>query len=351
MSTSTLYPSIRTKLPEILHDLQFIPSFTSISPSPPTLSITGTVKLHGTHADILIYPDNAIILQSRNCVNISTTSDNHGFAAAMATKSPVLHALRDQYLERYKELNPDAQLDPHAPMTLAGEWIGIGVQKGVALVHLSRRFVIVSVQINSAWVRDALYADLCNEDADIFNVSRATSYSAVINLMKPEAAEEQLQNLADAVAASCPFAKTFGVEGEGEGIVWKFDAFPHESRVWFKSKGGKFKPNYGPRPKKLPPSNEVAGRRRAMQKLVNGYAKAWCSEGRMEQGWDYLREVGVERDRKGAGRFLEWVVGDVCREEKWDIEEMEMDVGMLKRAVTDIAKPWYVEKSGVALIG
>ncbi|KAF2501163.1 hypothetical protein BU16DRAFT_569343 [Lophium mytilinum] len=343
MSESTLYPKIRTKLPEILHDLQYIHEFASQSPPPPALTVIGTVKLHGTHADILIYHDNTIVLQSRNCLNLSTTADNHNFATAMAPKTAALLALRDRYYARFQQLNPGVVVDDSAPLVLAGEWVGASIQKRVALVHLSKRFAIISVNLNGRWVPDSLYADLDDESEEIFNISRAGVYHVTIDLAAPEAAEARLQEVAEEVAAACPFARMFGVEGAGEGVVWKFDDFPHRERVWFKTKGGPFKPNYAPRPAKGPPSDRVLGE----LKMARECAKAWCSDGRLEQAWDYLREIGKERNSKGLGPFLKWIVEDVCVEEKWDIEESGVNVGLLKKAVTDIAKPWYIGKSEV----
>ncbi|KAF2814741.1 uncharacterized protein BDZ99DRAFT_458733 [Mytilinidion resinicola] len=347
MSESTLYPKIRTKLKEIIHDLQLIHEFASECPPPTKLMVTGTVKLHGTHADILIYPDNTIVLQSRNCLNLSITADNHEFAASMATKTAALLSLRDRYYERSKRLFPKVVIDEHAPLILAGEWIGQNIQKGVALVHLSKRFVIVSASLNGGWEPDLLYAGLESEADGIYNISRAGFYHAAIDLADPEATEQRLQGIAEEIAAECPFAKTFGVKGAGEGVVWKFDSFPHRERVWFKTKGGPFKPNYAPRPTKGPPSDKVLDEQSAQQKTAVDCAKAWCSEGRLEQAWDYLRETGKERNIKGLGLFLKWIVEDILVEERWDMEQLGVQPGLLKKAIADIAKPWYIGKSGI----
>ena len=74
------------------------------------------------------------------------------------------------------------------------------------------------------------------------------------------------------------------------------------------------------------------------------FAEAWCSEQRLEQGWDYLREKGLSQDMKSIGIFLKWVTEDILVEEKWDIDKHEMDTKLLKADIIRIAKPWYLKQ-------
>jgi len=112
------------------------------------IPIAGTVKLHGTHADIIVSHNDRITFQSRNKPNLLATADNHGFATAMAVKHATILSLRSQFIARWKELNPFEDQDPELPVTIAGEWIGERIQKGVAIAELSKRFVIISAKIN-----------------------------------------------------------------------------------------------------------------------------------------------------------------------------------------------------------
>ncbi len=66
----------------------------------------------------------------------------------------------------------------------------------------------------------------------------------------------------------------------------------------------------------------------------------------MQQGWDYLTEIGVKRDMKGLGRFLKWLQDDVLLEEKGYIEEHSVNEGMLRIGIAKIAKIWYIRRVG-----
>lgn len=340
-SDSTLYPKITNHIRDIiktLHHKQRDPEHPEREVTLAPVPIIGTVKLHGTHADILFHND-TITLQSRNTTNLLTTADNHGFATAMAPLTQPLLRLRDRFIARWKALNPTAMLDPTQPLTLAGEWIGSNIQKGVALVHLSKRLIIISAKINGVWVPDSAYADIEAPEHAIYNISRGGVFHATLYPADPQRTIAELEPPAEKVAARCPFAASFGVEGEGEGIVWKIVPYVDEPRLWFKTKGGRFKPTFAPAPKKL--AEGEAEKREAAEAV----ARVWCSEGRLEQGWDYLRETGLERNMRGIGPFLKWVQRDVLVEERGYIQEHGIDEEALKREITAVAKSWYLEKS------
>ena len=339
---STLYPKITTHIPEVLKTLQKnrnrdpLHDANHLDPIP----ITGTVKLHGTHADILISPPptSTITLQSRNNPNLLPTADNYGFAAFMSTKRTTLLHIRDQFLARWRSLNPNDELDTSIPVTIAGEWIGPGIQKHVAIANLSKRFVIISAKINGSWVSDESYAEIEAPTDDIYNISRGGFYHSTLDPSNPQRTISELEQLAEKLAAQCPFAASFGITGEGEGLVWKLDPYASDPTLWFKTKGGRFKPTFVPPPKALPASMEE--KRRVGVEL----AQAWCGELRMEQGWDYLREKGVSRGMRGIGEFLKWVQVDILAEEKGYIREHEVDEGMLRQGIIGVAKPWFLKR-------
>jgi hypothetical protein len=337
---STLYPKITTHIPEIVKTLQCHKRDTgpdedvNLDPIP----ITGTIKLHGTHADVLIapFPSSIITFQSRNNVSISHTADNYGFAATMTSKRDTLLGLRDRYIARWKTLNPYTELNVSIPVTIAGEWIGPGIQKGVAIANLSRRFVIISAKINGSWVNDIAYADIEAPDDDIYNISRGGFYHSTLHPSSPQTTITELEELAEKVASQCPFAASFGITGPGEGLVWKLDPYISDSSLWFKTKGGKFKPTFVPPPKELPASMEEK------RKAAVAVSQAWCTQQRLEQGLNYLSEKGIPRGMMGIGEFLKWVQLDILGEEKGYIVAHRVDEGMLRQAIIGIAKPWFL---------
>lgn len=342
-----LYPKITQHVAEVIKTLkeqehESGPLDENVTWRP--IPLVGSVKLHGTHADILVYNDDRIILQSKNVSNITIANDNLGFAAAMADKTSAVFDIRDRYLAHWKFLNPATPLSPQHPVVIAGEWIGTSIQKDVAVSQLSRRFVIISVAINNSWIPDSQYPSIEAPASSIYNISRGGTYTATLYPDDIPRTLAEVEPLAETVAASCPFASSFGVRGEGEGIVWKpvparLNADP---ALWLKTKGGRFKPTFAPKLKALPVG--VQEQRDAADKV----ASIWCTEERRQQGWDYLKEVGVKRDMKALGRYLKWMQSDVLTEEKGYILEHGVDEGMLRIGIAKIARVWYIRQVGLS---
>jgi hypothetical protein len=342
-TATTLYPKITTHVGEIvkaLREMNRDPRNPEDEPALDPIPIIGTVKLHGTHADIVVYDDGRIIFQSKNVVGIHTGKDNAGFAAIMSQRTKAILRLRDLIVLRFLELNPDATVKSAHPVLIAGEWIGQSVQKGVAISGLSKRFVIISVSVNGQWQKDSDYGGIALPNHDIYNISRAGVFHRTLYPDDPQRTIDELEPLAENVAAQCPFATTFNVEGEGEGIVWKPSSIPHNGNpaLWFKTKGGRFKPTFAPAPRQ---SAENVEQNREAAAAV---ARIWTSDQRLEQGLDYLREHGIQRTVKGLNTFLKWVQNDIVVEEKTYVEEHGIDKATLRVEVAKIAKPWYLER-------
>lgn len=342
-TTSTFYPKITNHINEIVKTLQHVnrdPEHPENEPILEPLPIVGTVKLHGTHADILIYKDDRVVFQSRNVTGLSFEKDNQGFATEMSKKIKTLLRLRDLYLARWRQLNTQDFLDETLPILVAGEWIGEKIQKGVAISQLSKRFVIISININGHWQRDSDYSGISLPNHDIFNISRAGLYTATLYPNDIQRTISEVEPISEQVASMCPFAATFGVEGEGEGIVWKLEPAHYNANpgLWFKTKGGKFKPTFVRPPKKSMSFDTVEENR----KIAADVAVVWCSELRLEQGWDVLREKGVERNMRGLSEYLKWIQRDILTEESGYIQQHKVDEGALKIEIAKIAKPWYL---------
>ena len=212
---STLYPKISGKPGDLLNNIHDL----NLSPSPAIIPLIGTVKLHGTHADVLIHADSSITLQSRNVSPLTLEDDNTGYAAFMLPLKREILELRDLYHAGFRELNPDIEIDPEYPLVIASEWIGAGIQKGVAISKLSRRFVIISVSINNLWQPDHLYPSISNEGVGIYNILRSGFYIHDLNLLSLSASLDEMKAHTLAVEKICPFAASFNIFGTGEGIV------------------------------------------------------------------------------------------------------------------------------------
>ena len=100
----------------------------------PVVTMTGTVKLHGTNASRSINQDGEQWSGSRSKI-ITPESDNAGFATFCHSKNSVF--------ERLFELIP---FNGYDYITIFGEWCGQGIQKGVAIAELPKMFVVFDIK-------------------------------------------------------------------------------------------------------------------------------------------------------------------------------------------------------------
>jgi hypothetical protein len=278
-----------------------------------SMDFCGTVKLHGTHADILQSADGQVTFQSRNRA-LTAESDNMGFAAAMSRLD--LGAL----FAKVRARCPDA-----GAVMLCGEYCGGSIQKGVALSKLDRMFVVFDIRVDGAWQDMRLHADVHDESQCVFNILQFPTYDITVDVANPESASRRLVELTEAVEARCPVGAHFGVEGIGEGIVWKPRDMHNRSRFWFKVKGGKHSV-VRVRPK------DIAATDVLRMKDLDEFADRCVSEPRCQQAFQ-----AVGRD---VGAFLRWIGRDVAKEEADTIEAHAWTPKAVNVALNERAKAW-----------
>lgn len=338
---STLFPKITGKVDDLIKNYtkRFGYRFAT---KHPIIKLTGTVKLHGTHADIVIEPDNTVRIQSRNRLSLDVEHDNYDVAASLLPLRKETLELRDRVKERWHQLNRPKELNEDDPVILAGEWIGPGVQKKVGISKLPKRcFVTLSISINGHWQDCEKYTEIHNESAGIHNIARGGFFHEVLDFKDAvtlEKCKEKLMAHTMDVERECPFAKSLGISGVGEGIVWKAEyPLSEDPRFWLKTKGPEHRVT---QTDKLRKGEMKAG---AGEK-AKVFAEAAVGEMRLMQAWDYLGEMGIKRDKAGTQAFNEWLVRDVEVEEKNSILEMEVDKVALRKAIAGIARTWYFRK-------
>jgi hypothetical protein len=343
---TTLFPKISGKHADFIANIEYLRENSPDFPKDATaIPLVGTVKLHGAHNDIVIHANDTIQLQSRNVLSLGLKNDSYNFAKTVLPLRSEILMLKNRIYARFREKKPGIEIEDEHPLIIAGEWIGPGVQKSVAINELPEKLlIIISIAINGHWQPDEDYADISHPEVGIHHVSRGGFFRHSVPLgtsEEMEAALATLQPLADAVEKECPFAKTFGLGGQGEGIVFKptLGRLGEDARFWLKVKG----PLSRGGGLKLP-TFKKEGLGLEQMELAKAFAQGTVTEPRLEQGWDYLRETGVERSRKGVGIFLRWLNGDIEIEEKREIEQLGVDKGLLNRYVVAIGKPWYFKR-------
>lgn len=296
--------------------------------------VTGTVKVHGTNASVVYNPStDELYPQSRNNV-IGVGSDNQGFAMFVEQH-------RQTFLDYLKPLAVDK------PVVLYGEWAGKGIGKGTAINKLNHR-VLITFDI---FERDGMDDDgapilrridvprLHVPDLNIYDVSafdlygEQTAFWVDVNSVDLQEVIDRLNRLVLSVEAQCPVAAFFGVEGNGEGIV--FSTRLGEGKIKrFKVVSSKFS-SHKTEPKMPVTIDPVE--KKAIDELVSYL----LTDARYAQG---VQEVGFYT-MKQFGDLIKWVTRDILDEEQEAIVASGFEWKQIAKAITRDLKrrsetPW-----------
>lgn len=299
----------------------------------PTIHFKGTVKIHGTHADIR-YENGKLIPQSRER-ELSLTSDNAGFYAFVMK--------HETFFARMME----CLLDDNDVVLIAGEWCGKGIQKGVAVSDLEKMFVLFGIRIikgeTETWLdvtdleyrMGVDYATSYLNEHGVYLITQFPTYEITINFNEPEMSQNKLVELTIAVEDECPVGKFFGVSGVGEGIVWSHNSEEY-GFLQMKIKGEK---HSNSKVKTIAPVDEESF------KAAKDFAETYTTQSRMEQGLHVMKaEQMLEIEAKNVGAFLKWITGDIFKEEQAAVIQNNLDPKKIAKEITNIARRWYFEQ-------
>lgn len=334
------YPKI-DQFRQVVKDLQYHVTKHKIMQT--VFPLVGTVKLHGSHADIVFtkQTDNAddslwnTTFQSRNRI-LSSSADNCGFFRLMEqVPSSEMKRLRDEILLILQ--NENISKDPVKQIMISGEICGGNVQKGVALAELPLMFVIYGIKINNIWQDFSRYHQLKAEAHQIYNISRAPIFHETLDLKDVDSLVPRLLEKTNQVDKECPFAKTFGVSGVGEGIVYVLAEHPDWTDFWFKVKGSEHTVSHVKTLKEKTPEQLNALRD------VKTFVSQVVTEARLNQGLDYMREMQIEQTKSNIGVFIKWITADVIKEELPDMTDAGIDEKQISKDIAFVARTWYLK--------
>jgi hypothetical protein len=297
------------------------------------------IKLHGTNAAIHICGDGTILAQSRTAI-ISPQNDNCGFARWVMSQE-----------DKWQNIKSNTSMD----IIVFGEWVGPGVQKGVAVNSIPNKIfavfaVILKNENDVAFICDpeGISSMLCKHDKSMpenvyilpwyeqdEQIFKSTiDWKASVEELQPEL--DRINQTIEMVEKCDPWVKsTFGVEGVGEGLVFypgrsgKIDNFVN---LAFKAKGEK---------------HQAVAAKVAVQAdaTVTNNAKEFANlvltESRLEQG---TKAVGDSYESKFIGKFIEWIVKDVQKETKAELEASKLTWEQVGKVVSAQAKQWFLNK-------
>ena len=323
---------------------------------PRLLKFTGTVKLHGSNAGIRLSKD-GYICQSRNRNLGPEDADNATFRFNMDQHTTYINTLQDNLCKAY-----DAEFED--VFVVYGEWCGQGIQKNVAISELSKRLIIFDIKHitedgKEVWLSDWQHL-LPSDNEDMFwNIYEFPTYELELDCNYPDGVVEQLTELVEAVEAECPVAKRFGVSGIGEGIVWTHTGEtvvvdveyvngagvtvtePKEFtvRYVFKTKGQKHDSTGSATKLKVQLTPEQL-------ETQTDFIKAVLTESRLNQGIQYLEEMGHEVCMKSFGHYIKWVMADVVKEEYDVMIANGIDNKTVGKILPNHIRQWFMEKHG-----
>lgn len=313
----------------------------------PTLHFKGTVKLHGTNAAIVytwnpLQHDYEVHTQSRNGI-ITPQKDNAGFAAFSYTSKSNDGELFDVLLSKIIKASPTMDYTPQT-ISVFGEWCGGSIQAKVALNQLPKMFVIFSIKIDNVWMPVDQLKSVNFPEVKVFNIFDYPSYDMEIDFNKAEVFSNKLGEITLDVEKECPVGKAFGIEGIGEGVVWKCVTEGYtESRFWFKVKGDEHAKGSG-KVKTLAPVD--IERYENMMSLVTDLV----TERRLEQGFEYFQEMQIEVTRSNIPKYIKWVMDDIVAEEIHTIVENGFVVKDISSEISKKARDAFFKKEN-ELIG
>lgn len=286
------------------------------------------VKLHGTNAGVRIYTDGTVIAQSRS-TDLSVGNDNAGFA-------------------KWVESNKDkwaAAIPSAGDVVIFGEWVGPGVQKGVAVSEIPKKsFVVFAARpvkdFDILISQPEALANLVAGIPDTYVLPWYTQAPMVID-WNADAKHLTLQTLeinewVEAVEKNDPWVEaTFGIKGTGEGLVFYPVSKEHFNLkgfndLCFKAKGEKHKNIKTAAPAQVNP--EVAA-------SVDQFVDLVLTEARLEQG------AAGSYEMKNIGKFLAWISGDVQKETQDELQASNLTWEQVSKAITNKARSWYLSKS------
>jgi len=304
----------------------------------------GKIKLHGTNGGIIVSKNGDVFAQSRSSI-IGTGNDNCGFSA---------------WVEQNKDVWVNARDGMFKQITIYGEWVGKGIQKGVSITQVDgKHFAIFAIQLgdydengNAPMIIDPTVIKNWFADKNVVlpdNVHILPWYGDDItfdfnDVPSMEAAVE-IMNSEVAIVEKCdPWVKeVFGIEGVGEGIVYNPINFVaddmidrwHLSTFMIKAKGEKHKVQKDRAAVIIDP--EVVAN-------INEFVDKFATVQRFEQGTAEINRGEMSYDFKLIGPFLGWVSKDIAKESNDELKVSGLEWRQVNKTVTSRAREWYLSK-------
>lgn len=313
------------------------------------ITFKSKVKLHGTNAGICIDFRNKEVKAMKRSSFIDSTSDNLGFAKWVEDTFTFEDFEPLQICTGYIDV-----------IRIYGEWCGPGVQSDVACSHTNtKNFYIFCMDIetekfgtfrhvNPRTITDILVFCQFLDRSNVFIIPWH-DYTLELDFSDANSMSEQLKKLnevVEGIGQEDPYIKEkFDISGKGEGLV----LYPHVTETnypyidpvsggifsWFnfKAKCEKHRVNKTKTAVAIDPE---------VLKTNNAFLDKFCTEQRFEQGWQ--EALDRDLDIKRISDLIKWVVTDIQKESKEEIEASNLDWKKVSGGIGGRVANWYKAK-------
>lgn len=306
----------------------------------PTLTFTGTVKLHGTNAGVVMDKDHGIYAQKRKGI-ATIEDDNYGFASWLSSDeiNNTFYGIGEELVDYFYDDLADNTF------VIYGEWCGGNIQKGVAITGLPKMFVIFGIKVISNnnddanyWLDISNYNYLHSRSNDIYDVRDFGTYTIDIDFNDAKRSVPLLQKMTESVEEQCPAGEYFKCFGVGEGIVWE-----HRNEdgtiLRFKVKGKKHSSS------KVRVLASVDIER---MDSIKEFVEYSVTVSRLNQAASEVLNFNEDSvpyfERKKIGEFIKWITSDIIKEELDTLRGSGLTMKDVGSEVSQACKNWFLDQ-------
>lgn len=279
----------------------------------PIISFLGTIKCNGSNASIILYKDGHYEFQSRDTI-LTEQEDSIGFRNAIINTP-------------YQQLFNNIKFNEYC--AIYGEWYLLFNNTKKKSKYI---FVIFAVKIDDVYQNFENYKHLQINENNIYNILQFPTYNIDIDFNSPDESLLKLQELTTQVENKCPISEYFDMENIGEGIVWESKNTDNGKRYIFKVKGKKHQ------------SSQISYLVSTYTEKIedyNQFVEYACTENRLKQGIDKMKEFNYKLDKSSTGKYLSWIVKDIYKEESDTIMNNNLEENKINKLISTTALKFW----------
>jgi len=170
------------------------------------------ILVHNSNAGLSFHKDELYAQSKKNVITVE--QDNAGFAFFVKTKELVFKQLID-VVRTVHGIDTDNNI-----VSIMGEWFGKGIQSGVAVNELDKKFAIFGIKVRpldeeipSYWIEHNIFPYEYVNEHNIYVIDQFKTFDILIDFENPLMSQNKMVDMVMEVEKECPVGKFFGVSG------------------------------------------------------------------------------------------------------------------------------------------